>query len=47
MELSARSVGEPSDGAVRRATMAVTAFVPGGDAPGDVNDEVALTLLSQ
>ena len=26
--------------------MAVTAFVQGGDAPGDVDDEVALTLLS-
>ena len=47
MELTARSVGEPSDGAVLRATMAVTAFVPDGDAPGDVNDEVALTLPSQ
>ena len=47
MELTARSVGEPNDGAVLRAAMAVTAFVPGGDAPGDVNDEVALTLLSQ
>ena len=47
MELTARSVGEPNDGAVLRATMAVTAFVPGGDAPGDVDDEVALTLPSQ
>ena len=47
MELSARSVGEPNDGAVLRAAMAVTAFVPGGDAPGDVDDEVALTLPSQ
>ena len=47
MELTARSVGEPNDGAVLRAAMAVTAFVPGGDAPGDVDDEVALTLQSQ
>ena len=47
MELTARSVGEPNDGAVLRATMAVTAFVPSGDAPGDVDDEVALTLPSQ
>ena len=47
MELTARSVGEPNDGVVLRAGMAVTAFVPGGDAPGDVDDEVALTLLSQ
>ena len=27
--------------------MAATAFVPGGDAPGDVDNEVALTLPSQ
>ena len=27
--------------------MAVTAFVPGGEAPGDVDDEVVLTLPSQ
>ena len=27
--------------------MAVTVFVPGSDAPGDVDDEVALTLPSQ
>ena len=47
MELTARSVGEPYDGAVLRAAMAVTAFVPGDDAPGDVDGEVALTLPSQ
>ena len=47
MELTARSVGEPNDGAVLRTAKAVTAFVPGGDAPGDVDDEVALTLPSQ
>ena len=47
MELTARSVGEPNDGAVLRAAMAVTAFVPGSDAPGDVDNEVALTLPSQ
>ena len=45
--LTARSVGEPNDGAVLRAAMAVPAFVPAGDAPGDVDDEVALTLPSQ
>ena len=39
MELTARSVGEPNDGAVLRAAMAVTVFVPGGDAPGDVDNE--------
>ena len=47
IELTARSVGEPNDGAVLRAAMAVRAFVPGDDAPGDVNDEVTLTLSSQ
>ena len=47
VELTARSVGEPNDGAVLRPAMAVTAFVPGGDAPGDVDDEIALTLSSQ
>ena len=47
MELTARSVGEPNDDAVLRAAMAVTAFVQVGDAPGDVDDEVTLTLLSQ
>ena len=45
--LKSRSVGAPNDGAELRAVMAVTVFVPGGDAPGDVDDEVALTLPSQ
>ena len=30
-----------------QAAMAVTAFGPGGDAPGDVDDEIKLTLPSQ
>ena len=47
MEFTARSVGEPNDGDVLQAAMAVRAFVRGGDAPGDVDDEVALTLPSQ
>ena len=47
MELTALAVGAPNDGALLRAAMAVTAFVPGGDAPGDVDDEVALRLPSQ
>ena len=47
MELPARPVGEANDGAVLSAAMTVTAFVPGGDAPGDVGDEVALTLPSR
>ena len=47
MELIARTVGEPNDSAVLRASMAATVFVPGGDAPGDVDDKGALTLPSQ
>ena len=48
MEITAGgAVGEPNAGAVVRATMAVTAFGPGGDAPGDVDDGLTLTLLSQ
>ena len=41
-ELIARSVGEPNDGAVPRAAIAATAFEPGGDARGDMDDEVTL-----
>ena len=40
-------MGEPNAGAVVRAAIAVTAFGPGGNAPGDVDDDVTLTLLSQ
>ena len=47
MELTALAVSPPNDDALLRAAMAVTAFVPGGDAPGDVDDEVALRLPSQ
>ena len=47
VELTARSVGEPNNGAVLRAAMAATASVLGADAPGDVDEEVALTLPSQ
>ena len=47
MEITAGAVGEPNAGAVLRAAMTVTAFGPGGDAPGDVDDDVTLTLLSQ
>ena len=47
MEPTARSVGEPNDGTVLRTAMAVTEFVPRGDATNDVEDEVALTLPSQ
>ena len=39
-------MGEPNDGAVLRAAMAFTAFVPDG-APYHVNDEFTLTLRSR
>ena len=47
MEITAGVVGEPNAGAVVRAAMAVTTFRPGGYTPGDVDDDIALTLLSQ
>ena len=47
VDLTSRFMGEPNDGAVLRAAMAVTEFVPGGDVPGDEDDEVALTLPCQ
>ena len=40
METTDGVVGEPNAGAVLRAAMVVTAFGPGGDAPGDVDDDV-------
>ena len=47
MEAAADAVDEPNAGAVLRAAMAFTAFGPGGGAPGDVDDDATLTLLSQ
>ena len=47
MEFTALAVGEPNAGAVLRAPMASTAFGPGGDASGGVDDGATLTLLSQ
>ena len=48
MEITAGdAVGEPNAGAVVRAAIAVTAFGSGGDAPGDVDDDVTLAPLSQ
>ena len=47
MEATAGAVDEPNAGAVLRAAMAVTAFGPSGGAPGDVDDDATLTLLSQ
>ena len=47
IELTACAVGEPNAGSVLRAALAVTVFGRGGHAPGDVDDDVILTLLSQ
>ena len=47
VEATAGAVDEPNAGAVLRAAMAVTAFGPGGGAPGDVDDDATLTLLFQ
>ena len=47
MEATAGAVDDPNAGAVLRAAMAATAVAPGGDAPGDVDDDVTLALLSQ
>ena len=47
MEITAGAVDELNDDAVLLATIVVTALEPGGDAPGDVDDDVTLTLLSQ
>ena len=44
---TAGAVDEPNARTVLRAAMAVTAFGPGGGAPGDVDDDATLTLLSQ
>ena len=47
METTDCALVEPNAGAVLRAAMAVSASGPGGDAQGDVDDDVTLTLLSQ
>ena len=46
MEATAGVADEPNVGAVLRATMGVNAFGPGGGAPGDVDADATLTLLS-
>ena len=40
METTDCALVEPNAGAVLRAAMAVTAFRPGGDTPGHVDDDV-------
>ena len=47
MELTARAAGDPNAGAVLRGAMALTAFGPGGDGPGDGDHSVTLVLPSQ
>ena len=47
MEITAGGVAELNAGAVLRAAMAATVFGQGDDTPSDVDDDVALTLLSQ
>ena len=47
VDITAGGMGEPNAGAVLWAAMAVTAFAPGGGAPGDAHVDVTLTLLSQ
>ena len=47
MEATTGALDEPNAGAVLLAAMAVTPFGPGGGAPGDVDDDATLTLLSQ
>ena len=44
MNTTAGAVGKPNTGEVRRAAMAATAFGPGGDTPGDVDDDLTLGL---
>ena len=40
-------MGEPNTGAVLWVAIAVSSFVPGVDAPGEVYHDVTLTLMSQ
>lgn len=43
---TAATVADPDAGAVVRVVVPVTAFGPGRDVPGGVEDDVTLTLLS-
>lgn len=43
--VTAHAIDELNAGVVLRAAMAVMAFGPGVEAPGDVDDGIALTLL--
>ena len=46
MEIPAYAMGEPDAGAVLWVAIAITAFDPGVDAPGEVDDDLTLTLLT-
>ena len=45
--VTAHAMGEPNAGFVLWAAIAMTAFGPGIDAPGEVHDDVTLMLRSQ
>ena len=47
MEATAGAVDEPNAGAALLATMSVMALKPGGGAPGDVDDDDTMVLLSK
>ena len=47
MEITAGAVDEPNAGAVLQAAMVVMAFGPGGNEPGEVDNDVTMTRLSQ
>ena len=46
MDIPAHATGEPNSGAVLWVSIAITAFAPGVDVPGEVVDDVTLTLLT-
>ena len=47
MEITAGAVDEPNADAVLQAAMVVMAFGPGGNEPGEVDNDVTMTRLSQ
>ena len=47
MGVTAHGMGEPNAGAVLLVAIAITAFVPGVDAAGEVDDDVTPTLRPQ
>ena len=47
VDVAAHYMGGPNAGAVLRVAVAIMTFSPGVDAPGEVDDDVTLTLRSQ